>query len=98
MMKNNSTMPTRDKAPLGFSPRPTSLVQSTLAQRFSASAKSPLEVRDSQADHHSEAVFDIDPTFNVRHSNSEGLPEIVQQEASNQQISARDQDHFDFLN
>ena len=43
----------------------------------------------------------MDPTFNVRHSNSEGLPDIERDANSNLEqgkITAKDKDHFDFLN
>jgi hypothetical protein len=45
-------------------------------------------------------VLEIDPTFNARHSNSEGLPEIENCENSQQpgKMTAKDIDHLDFLN
>ena len=49
------------------------------------------------------AVLELDPTFNVRHSNSEGLPDIERDQNYNSnlepgKITAKDKDHFDFLN
>ncbi len=47
------------------------------------------------------AVLELDPTFNVRHSNSEGLPDIERDTNSNLEqgrITTKDKDHFDFLN
>lgn len=63
---------------------------------------SPLELRDSQNPLSccpGEAVLELDPAFNARHSNSEGLPEI-DRDCSDRlgKLSAKDRDHFDFLN
>ena len=46
------------------------------------------------------AVLELDPTFNVRHSNSAGLPDIDGDNSSHVtgKVTAKEKDHFDFLN
>ncbi|TNV74497.1 hypothetical protein FGO68_gene3699 [Halteria grandinella] len=79
-----------------------------IAQRLLGRSASPLELRESQvqlkelqgsADC---AVLELDPTFNARHSNSEGLPDIDRESqnpgGTGARVSVREQDHYDFLN
>jgi len=52
-----------------------------------------VEIRDSQVVQNTEGL-DLDPSFNKRHSNSEGLPDLESQA----KLSAKEQDHYEFLN
>lgn len=64
-----------------------------------ATAKLPssvVELRDSQVVQNAECL-ELDPSFNMRHSNSEGLPDLGESQNPGK-LSAKEQDHYDFLN
>ena len=50
---------------------------------------SVIELRDSQAARLNDSI-EIDPTFNMRHSNSEGLPDIDSQNPAKAILSSKD--------
>ena len=59
-------------------------------------AASVVELRDSQVVQNAECL-ELDPSFNMRHSNSEGLPDLGESQ-NPAKLSAKEQDHYQFLN